>query len=62
MIEGVINVTPNANEIVVSVSDPSITKKVFDYIKTCDDIEEFLVEKPSLNEIFIEKVGAAYNG
>lgn len=62
MIDGVINVTPNANEIVVSVADPSITKKVFDYVKTCDDIEEFLVEKPSLNEIFIEKVGAAYNG
>lgn len=61
-IDGVIKVLENPNELVVSVSEPKIAKDVFDYVKSCDDVTEFVVEKPSLNEIFIEKVGAAYNG
>ena len=61
-IDGVLKVIENANGYVVSISDNNVSMKVFDYLKTCNNIEEFVVEKPSLNEIFIEKVGAAYNG
>lgn len=61
-IEGVLKVNVNANETIIQINDSSITKKVFEYVKTIDDIEEFIVEKPSLNEIFIAKVGEAYNG
>ncbi len=61
-IPGVLKVIENANEVLVSIEDKSVSSKVFDYVKTCSSITEYVVEKPSLNEIFIEKVGAAYNG
>lgn len=59
-IEGVANVTVNANEIIISVLDQTYADNVFAYVKTLNHVEKFVVEKPSLNEIFIEKVGEAY--
>jgi ABC-type uncharacterized transport system ATPase subunit len=35
---------------------------VFDFIKGKSNITKFMVEKPSLSEIFIERVGEEYDG
>ena len=47
-------------EYLVSIKDESVSKEVFKYLKTLDDVKEFMVEEPSLNEIFISKVGETY--
>ena len=59
-IEGVISVTKKGTETEVKISDASITEEVFNYIKTCKNITKFVVEEPSLNEIFVDKVGGTY--
>lgn len=60
-IKGVLKVKENLKEYEVSVSDNSISEVLFDYVKTCKNVTKYVVEKPSLSEIFIEKVGEAYN-
>lgn len=60
-IEGVVKIQENINEYILSVSDDGVVSKVFDYIKTCNNVTVFAVEKPSLEEIFIEKVGEVYD-
>lgn len=59
-IDGVINYEKNANESIIKISDENKIKNVFSYVSKCDNITKFVVEEPSLNEIFIEKVGEAY--
>ena len=59
-IKGVLNVEKNKNEYTVSIESMDVVKDVFNYIKRCDFITKFVVEEPTLNQIFIEKVGAAY--
>ena len=59
-IDGVIDVTKNANEYVVKIQDESKIDNVFNYISNCKNISKFVVEEPTLNEIFIEKVGEKY--
>ncbi|BCR35602.1 ABC transporter ATP-binding protein [Mariniplasma anaerobium] len=59
-IKGVFKVIENANGIVVKIEDESVSKDVFDYVKTCDHIKKYDVEEPSLSEIFIAKVGHAH--
>lgn len=56
-IEGVYQVIENANEMIVKIEDDSVATKVFDYIKTLDEIKTYDVEEASLSEIFIAKVG-----
>ncbi|HHX93720.1 MAG TPA: ATP-binding cassette domain-containing protein [Tenericutes bacterium] len=59
-IEGVKKVIKNVNEFEVRVSDETKINNVFDYVKTCSNITKFEVREPSLNEIFIAKVGVKY--
>ncbi len=59
-IKGVIEVEKELEEYVIKVEDESITENVFKEISKCKNVEKFLVEAPSLNEIFISKVGEAY--
>lgn len=59
-INGVIDVSKLGCEIVVKISDESIIDKVFDKIKN-SKITKFVVEEATLNEIFIDKVGEAYD-
>ena len=59
-IDGVIDVLEEANEVIVKIKSEEYSKNVFDYIKKCKNIYKYEVEEPSLNEIFIEKVGAVY--
>lgn len=60
--EGVSNVSENADEITVSVLEDKYISKVFDVVKKCQNITKFAVEDPSLNEIFLSKVGESYEG
>lgn len=60
-IEGVVKVRKENNNYIVTISDEKYIAKLFNYIKKCDNITKFSVEEPSLNEIFIEKVGNAYD-
>ena len=59
-IKGVVEVSENANDIVIKIESDDYIKNVFDEIKKCKEVTEFRVEDPTLNEIFLDKVGVAY--
>lgn len=59
-IDGVISVSKTVSSYEVAIKDESYVKKVFDYIKTKESITKFVLEEPSLEEIFVSKVGDAY--
>lgn len=59
-IDGVINVTKTASSYEVNIKDESYSKNVFEYLKTRNNITKFVLEEPSLEEIFVAKVGEAY--
>ena len=56
-IKGVEKVVKTSDDVIVKVVDISIVNKVFNVIKNCKNIIKFEVEDPSLNEIFVSKVG-----
>lgn len=60
-IDGVISISKNdvTEEYQIKISDKDVASKVFKTIKN-NDILKFVVEEPSLNEIFVEKVGETY--
>ena len=60
-IKGVLSVTKEHDEYVVKISDESVVKDVFHSFSKSDEITKFVTLEPSLNEIFIEKVGAHYD-
>ena len=60
-IEGVVKVRKENDNYIVTISDEKHVSRLFNYVKKCDNIIRFSVEEPSLNEIFIEKVGNAYD-
>lgn len=59
-IKGVLEVNQKANEYEVKIENNSIVEKVFKKISS-HNITKFVVEEPSLNEIFISKVGDSYD-
>jgi ABC-2 type transport system ATP-binding protein len=59
-IKGVFKVIENSNGIIVKIENEDVSKDVFDYVKTCDHITKYDVEKASLSEIFIAKVGRTH--
>ena len=59
-ITGVVAVTKKADEYEIKIENQDIVKDVFKYISKCDNITKFSVEEPSLNEIFVAKVGESY--
>ena len=59
-IDGVISVSKTASSYEITIKDESYVKKVFDYVKTKENITKFVLEEPSLEEIFVSKVGDAY--
>ena len=59
-IKGVLAVTPIQDEYEVKIEDKDVVDKVFKKISH-NTITKFVVEEPSLNEIFIEKVGGTYD-
>ena len=59
-INGVVSVVDKADEYEVKIEDEKIIENVFKYVAKCDNITKFSVEEPSLNEIFVAKVGESY--
>ena len=58
-IDGVLEVIDKNSELEVKIKDESIIDKVFKKINK-NKITKFVVEEATLNEIFIDKVGEAY--
>ena len=59
--EGVINVTKDKdNKYIIKIKDDSYVSELFKFISKYDNITKYSVEDATLNEIFIEKVGQAY--
>lgn len=59
-IDGVIDVTEKSDEYEVKIADNSYIDKVFDTVKKAKNVTKFVVEEPSLHEIFVAKVGESY--
>jgi ABC-2 type transport system ATP-binding protein len=59
-IDGVESVEKNKNEYTIKIKDSSIVDKVFKEVSKCENVTKFSVEEPTLNEIFVSKVGEAY--
>ena len=60
-IDGVVKVTKRNEDYEVKIEDESKVNNVFNYVSTCKNVTKFVVEEPSLNEIFVEKVGESYD-
>lgn len=58
-IDGVIEVKKEKEIVHVKIENNDVANDVFDYVKTCDNIIKYDVEKASLSEIFVAKVGEA---
>ena len=58
-IKGVLSITNEKGEYLVKIEDESVAKKVFSKIKNCN-ITKYDVTEPTLNEIFIAKVGGVH--
>ena len=59
-IDGVESVEKNKNEYTIKIKDSYIVDKVFKEVSKCENVTKFSVEEPTLNEIFVSKVGEAY--
>jgi ABC-2 type transport system ATP-binding protein len=56
-IEGVEKMEKRANEIELSISSEQLSQTIFEYLQGKGFVKKFELAEPSLNEIFIEKVG-----
>ena len=59
-VKGVISVEKNKDEYNIKIEDSSYVSNVFKALGKCKKVEKFVVEEPTLNEIFIDTVGEAY--
>ncbi len=59
-IDGVLEVTEKSDEFEVKIESIDSVEKVFKTVSKHKNITKFVVEEPSLNEIFVAKVGEAY--
>ena len=59
-IDGVVSVEENAEEVIVKIQSDDYIDDVFNAIKKGKNITRFSVEDPTLNEIFLSKVGESY--
>ncbi len=59
-LKGVVEVTKNKDEYNIKIEDISYVNSVFKALSKCKNVTKFVVEEPTLNEIFIDKVGEAY--
>lgn len=59
-IKGVVSVEKSACEYIIKIEGEEYIENVFKEIGKYKNITKFVVEEPSLNEIFISKVGEAY--
>ncbi len=59
-VSGVLEVIEKADEYEVKIESKKIVPKVFQIVSKAKDITKFVVEEPSLNEIFVSKVGESF--
>ena len=59
-IQGVVSVEANESEYVVKIENDEYINDIFAYVSKCSNITKFNVEEPTLNEIFVSKVGESY--
>jgi len=59
-IKGVISVTENPLDINVKIEDESVAPLVFKEVSKMKNITKYALEEPTLNEIFVAKVGESY--
>lgn len=59
-IKGVVSVEEYTDEYEVKIEDSIFVEKVFDAVRKKKNITKFVVEEPSLNEIFVSKVGESF--
>ena len=59
-IKGVVDVTKNKNEYTIKIEDIAYVNDVFKKVSKYNNLIKFVVEEPTLNEIFVSTVGEAY--
>ena len=59
-IDGVLDIIPKADEYEIKIATEEVNEKIFKTISK-NNITKYVLEEPSLNEIFIEKVGENYD-
>lgn len=59
-IDGVLDVIKTEDEIQIKITDDFVVPLVFSEVAKGENITKFEVEEPSLNEIFVSKVGESY--
>lgn len=59
-IDGVLSVSKNNLEYEIKIADEFVSDKVFKEVSKGKNVTKYSLEEPSLNEIFIEKVGETY--
>jgi len=60
-IDGVLEVNKIRNDVEIKIEHEKVVEDVFKYISKCKNITKFNVEEPSLNEIFVSKVGESFD-
>lgn len=59
-IKGVLEVTERGSDLEIKIESQDIVDSIFKIVSKKKHITKFVVEEPSLNEIFVEKVGENY--
>lgn len=59
-IPSIIEINMLNDQFIVKIANENAIEDVFNEIKKCSKVRKFVVEEPSLNDIFIEKVGEFY--
>ena len=59
-IPGVVEVIEHADELEVKIESEDVVDKVFRTVSKKKHVTKFVVEEPTLNEIFVSKVGESY--
>lgn len=59
-IKGVESIEKNKDEYTIRIEDNTYINNVFKVVSKCKNVVKFVVEEPTLNEIFLSKVGESY--
>lgn len=59
-VKGVESIEKNKDEYTIKIEDSSYINTLFKAVSKYDNVTKFVVEEPTLNEIFVSKVGEVY--